>query len=128
MAIKHITHISVYVHDQDEALAWYTEKLGFKVCDDNSELVPDFRWLTISPSDDSSTQMVLMPLQKEGDEARVGTNGMCVLGTDSCRDDCEELEKRGVDIVDPPMEVPWGISAIIKDLYGNPYNLVEVTS
>ncbi|MDH3688762.1 MAG: VOC family protein [Gammaproteobacteria bacterium] len=126
MGIQHITHVSVYVRDQDEALIWYTRKLGFKVCDDNSDLVPGFRWLTISPPGDDSTRIVLMPVCEERDEVRIGNNGMCVLATDNCREDSRILEKRGVKIVDPPTDLPWGISAIISDLYGNPYNLVEV--
>ena len=125
MAIKHITHICVYVRDQDQALDWYTEKLGFKICDDNSEMVPGFRWLTVSPDADSATQMVLMPAGTDADQARIGANGICVLGTDDCRGDCAALAARGVEVVEQPSTVPWGVSAIFKDLYGNPYNLVE---
>jgi len=125
MAIQQITHISVYVKDQDDALAWYQDKLGLVLCEDNSELVPNFRWLTVSPENDKSTQIIIMPTQKPEDEARIGNNPMCVLRVEDCRKDCEQFKLRGVNIIDPPMEMPWGISAIIADLYGNPYNLVE---
>jgi len=52
-------------------------------------------------------------------------NPMCVLGVDNSYKDCDELKQRGVNIIDPPKEVACGISAIISDLYKNPYNLVE---
>jgi len=87
--------------------------------------VPNFRWLTVSPENDKSTQIVLMPTLKPGDETRIGNNPTCVLRVEDCHKDCEQLKQRGVNIIDPPMEVAWGISAIIADLYGNPYNLVE---
>ena len=125
MAITCISHISVYTKDQQQALEWYQGKLGFELCDDMSDVVPGFRWLTVAPRGNKSVQMVLMPILKDGDEQYIGTNPMCILGSSDCRMDCDDLESRGVTIVDPPMEMPWGVSAIICDLYGNPYNLVQ---
>jgi predicted enzyme related to lactoylglutathione lyase len=125
LAIQHITHFSIYTSNQDECLDWYREKLDFVVCDDNSKLVPGFRWLTISPAADKSTQFVLMPTNKKEDKSRIGSNGMCVLTTDNCQSDIQVFEVREVEIVQAPETVPWGISAIIRDLYGNPYNLVQ---
>jgi predicted enzyme related to lactoylglutathione lyase len=49
---------------------------------------------------------------------------MTVLRSDDCEIEMKALEEQGVEIVDPPQEVPWGVSGIIRDLYGNPYNLV----
>ncbi len=125
MGIIRITHISLYVTDQDEALDWYTQKLGFKLCDDVSELTPDFRWLTISPGSDSSTQIILMPVLNASDSNRVGSNPMFVLGTDDCHADYQYLEARGVNFIDTPKILPWGVSAMFTDLYDNPYNLVQ---
>lgn len=128
MSIQHITHFSIYVKDQDECLIWYQQKLDFIVCDDNSKLVPGSRWLTISPAADKSTQFVLVLAVNQEQKNRIGNNGMCVLTTNNCRSDCEVFEVRGVEIIQAPKSVPWGISAIINDLYGNPYNLVELKS
>lgn len=125
MAIFQITHISVYVEDQDQARQWYIEKLGFEVVRDDSGFIPDFRWLTIAPKGNEATQFVLMPAVDEAEQSRVGTNAMTVLATDNCREDYADLLSKGVEGVDAPSELPWGISAIIKDLYGNPYNLVQ---
>ncbi|UTW13854.1 VOC family protein [Marinobacterium rhizophilum] len=125
MAIQSVSHLAVYVRDQAEALAWYRDKFNFAVCDDNSDFMPGFRWLTVAPQAGGWPQLVLMPPMQDGDEARIGGNGFCVLATDDCRGDCEQLRARGVRIVEEPGEVPWGISAVVLDLYGNPYNLVQ---
>jgi len=122
MAITHITHVTLYVENQQEALAWYQQKLGFEVCMDNNDF--GFRWLTICPKGNPTTQFVLMSPNDEN-EARIGNRAMCILGTNDCQGDCTHLEQVGVEIVDPPSELPWGISAVFKDLYGNPYNLVQ---
>lgn len=125
MAITSITHVTLYVKDQDEALAWYCEKLGFEKVMDNSEFMEGFRWLTIAPADNQATQFVLMPAMTKEDQARLGSNAMTVLGTNDCRGDCRRFAEAGVTITDEPSELPWGVSAIIRDLYGNPYNIIE---
>ena len=124
MTITRISHLTVYVHDQDEALGWYQENLGFEVCMDDSKLVPELRWLTVSPAGNRDTQIVLMPARNDDERSRVGTNLITVLTTDDCRGDMARLVANGVEIVEAPGEVPWGVSGVIRDLYGNPYNLV----
>ena len=124
MTITRISHLTVYVHDQDEALGWYQENLGFEVCMDDSKLVPELRWLTVSPAGNRDTQIVLMPARNDDERSRVGTNLITVLNTDDCRGDMARLVANGVKIVEAPGEVPWGVSGVIRDLYGNPYNLV----
>ena len=124
MAISRVSHITVYVEDQEEALRWYRDKLGFEVCMDNSDVVSDLRWLTVIPAGNNDIQFVLLEARSEDDNSRIVTNLMTVLSTDDCTAEMAALQAKGVQIVDPPAEVPWGISGIIKDLYGNPYNLV----
>ena len=124
MTITRISHLTVYVHDQDETLGWYQENLGFEVCMDDSKLVPELRWLTISPAANRDTQIVLMPARNDDERSRVGSNLITVLNTDDCRGDMARLAANGVEIVEAPGEVPWGVSGVIRDLYGNPYNLV----
>lgn len=123
MTIRGVTHISIYVTDQDEALAWYQDKLGFEVCMDN-EMVPGVRWLTICPADNQATQLVLMLANSDEEKTRVGSNLMTVLGTNDCIRDMAKLAQKKVEIVSPTEELPWGMSGVIRDLYGNPYNLV----
>ncbi len=124
MTITRISHLTVYVDDQDEALRWYQDNLGFEVCMDNSKLVPELRWLTVSPAGNRDTQIVLMPARNDDEKSRVGSNLITVLNTDDCRGDMARLAANGVEIVEAPAEVPWGGSGVIRDLYGNPYNLV----
>ena len=124
MAINRITHVTVFVEDQQKALDWYIDKLGFEVVMDNSDVVQNLRWLTVSPAGNPDTQVVLYKAHSAEEKSRVGTNLMTVLRTDDCEAEAKLLRAKGVEIVDPPSTVPWGISCIIKDLYGNPYDLV----
>ena len=124
MTITRISHLTVYVDDQDEALRWYQDNLGFEGCMDNSEVVPELRWLTVNPAGNRDTQIVLMPARNDDEKSRVGSNLITVLNTDDCRGDMARLAANGVEIVEAPAEVPWGVSGVIRDLYGNPYNLV----
>lgn len=124
MAINRVSHITVYVTDQQEALEWYQDKLGFEVCMDNDTVVPGMRWLTVCPVGNQATQFALLEVREESDISRIGTNLMTVLSSTDCIADMARLAREGVEIVGPAEEVPWGISGLIKDLYGNPYNLV----
>ena len=108
MTISRVSHITVYVTDQDEALAWYQQKLGFEVCMDNDEVVSGMRWLTVCPAGNAATQFVLMLVREESDNSRVGTNLMTVLSSTDCISDMARLAREGVEIVGPPEEVPWG--------------------
>lgn len=128
MSIRAISHFSVYVKDQDEALHWYQDKLGFQVCDDKHDAVSGFRWLTIAPKGNPSTQLVLMSCQNSEERKRVGKNSLCVLISNDCVGDCNLFETRGVTVTQSPAVVPWGISAVLQDLYGNSYNLVQLGS
>ncbi|MBT70897.1 MAG: hypothetical protein CMQ15_02475 [Gammaproteobacteria bacterium] len=91
---------------------------------DNRDVVPNLRWLTVAPEGNPDTQIVLQLAHSNDEKSRVGSNLMTVLRSDDCEIEMKALEEQGVEIVDPPQEVPWGVSGIIRDLYGNPYNLV----
>lgn len=132
--ISRITHLPLLVRDQREALAWYVEKLGFEQrADDPFPDNPEHRWVTISPSDQPDLEIVLQPAEwgPAGGAAEraqmIGKQPGWVIVTDDCRKTCEALAAKGVAIVDPPMEMPWGVSALIADLYGNVHNLLEPT-
>lgn len=129
--ITGVTHVTVLVDDIDEALAWYTETLGFEARDDE-QFAPGMRWVTVTPPG-GDTEVVLQEPTAEafGTDAaadmrdRIGQGTVTVLAVDDCRDTVAELETRGVTVTTQPEEVPWGVHALIEDLYGNPYNLVE---
>ena len=128
MSILAITHIPIFVPDQDEALTWFMDKLGFVVREDSSDPEQGFRWLTIAPADNSGVCFILMTPQEPGDEERIGANGMCILASDDVTADCKAFDENGVKIVDGPNQVGWGMTATIADRYGNLYYLVEAPS
>lgn len=135
MAMR-LTHVTVVVKDQEEALKWYTEKLGFEKRSDDSTTMPGLRWLAVSPPGQTEPEIILNkpdPAMMGPDHAdmvtklmeMVGRNPTWVLWTDDCKKTYEQLSARGVKFPFPPEKQPWGVSAVFVDLYGNPYNIVE---
>jgi len=128
--ITKVTHISLLVRDQQEALTWYTEKLGFVKRADDPFPEGEGRWITIAPQGQNEVQIVLEPPEWGLGDAEtklrmVGKMPGWVLHTDDCRRDYEEFKSRGVNFTSPPEELPWGISAVFEDLYGAQHNLLE---
>ena len=128
MSILAITHIPIVVPDQDEALAWYVNKLGFVIREDSTDQNEGYRWLTIAPEGSSGTHFILMTPREAGDDKRIGSNGMAVLACDDVAGDCKVLAEKGVQILDGPNKVGWGLTATIADRYGNSYYLVQAPS
>ena len=129
--ITKVTHMTLLVQDQDEALDWYTEKLGFEIKADVPFPDNSARWLTITPPGQTELEIVLQPPDwgLVGDpqtrQQMVGQTPGWVIASENCRQDYETLKAKGVEFISPPEETPWGISAIFKDLYGTHHNLVE---
>ena len=84
MAINGVSHITLYVEDQQAALQWYRQKLGFEVVMDNNDVVPNVRWLTLCPAGNKATQFVLTLAHSSDEKSRVGSNLMTVLSSDDC--------------------------------------------
>ncbi len=134
-----IANAQLWVHDQDEALAFYTEKVGMEVrADVTLPEMGDFRWLTVSPAGQEDVSIVLMlvpgpPVMDDGTAGQVrdlmakGFAGTVFLMTDDCRADYEELSARGVEFVEPPEERPYGIDSGFRDPSGNHLRLTQVT-
>ena len=117
--IDRVSTVTIAVADQDEALAWYTGKLGFeKKMDVRS---PAFRWLTVAPPQQIDVEFLLASWFPD----RIGKNATWVLSTRDCQGGYEELRSRGVEFSQKPEMRPWGIEAIFEDLYGNKYALVQ---
>ncbi len=125
MAIRKLSHVTVIVRDQEEALNWYTEVLGFEKRDDYIDSTHGYCWLTVAPERQEELEIVLHKAQNDREEARIGRNTMWGFETEDCRNTFQELTERGVIFTSPPEEVPWGIAAGFRDLYGNPFELVE---
>jgi hypothetical protein len=117
--IDRVSTVTIAVADQDEALAWFTEKLGFeKKMDVRS---PQLRWLTVAPAQQVDVEFLLASWFPD----RIGKNATWVLSTRDCQGGYEELRARGVAFSQKPEMRPWGIEAIFEDLYGNKYALVQ---
>ena len=133
-----ISTAQLWVHDQDEALAFYTEKLGFEVQSDVTlPEMGDFRWLTVAPAGQEDMAVVLMaipgpPVMDEETARQVeelmakGFSGTVFLTTDDCRGDYEKLKARGVEFTETPEERPYGIDCGFRDPSGNSLRLTEV--
>ena len=132
-----IANAQLWVHDQDEALAFYTQKLGFEVQSDVTLAeMGDFRWLAVGPAgQDVSIVLMAIPGQpvmdsETGDQVRAlmakGFAGTVFLTTDDCRASYEEFKGRGVEFVEEPEERPYGIDSGFRDPSGNHLRLTQI--
>ncbi|MGN6379166.1 MAG: VOC family protein [Gaiellales bacterium] len=134
-----IATAQLWVDDQDEALDFYTTKLGMEVRSDVT--VPEmgnFRWLTVGPANQPDIAITLMaipgePVMDTDTQRQVrelmskGFAGTVFLTTDDVRADYEELKARGVQFSEPPEEQPYGIDSAFRDPSGNHIRLTQVT-
>src|SRR5256885_13548894 len=137
--LKNLTNVNVWVHDQDEALAYYTEKLGMELRDDVT--VPEmgnFRWLTVGvpgqndvaitlmavpgpPVFDAETRDQIMALMAKG-----AASGL-FFSSDDVQATYEELKSRGVEFQQEPTEQPYGIDAGFRDPSGNQMRVAQLS-
>jgi catechol 2,3-dioxygenase-like lactoylglutathione lyase family enzyme len=133
-----IGNAQVWVHDQDEALEFYTTKLGMEVrADVTVAEMGDFRWLAVGPPGQPDVGIVLMAIPGEpvldadtAAEVREltakGMTGTVFLVTDDCQGSYEELQARGLEFVEPPTKQPYGIDAAFRDPSGNNFRLTQL--
>jgi catechol 2,3-dioxygenase-like lactoylglutathione lyase family enzyme len=133
-----IANSQLWVHDQDEALDFYTRKLGMEVrADVTLPEMGNFRWLTVGPAGQEDVSIVLMaipgPPMVDGETAEQvrtlmakGFAGTVFLTTDDCQASYEELKARGVEFSEAPEERPYGIDSGFHDPSGNSFRLTQV--
>jgi predicted enzyme related to lactoylglutathione lyase len=133
-----IANAQLWVHDQNEALAFYTEKLGWEVRSDVTLAeLGDFRWLSVGPAGQEDFAVVLMAIPgppvmdpETGEQVRElmgkGFAGTVFLSTDDAHASYEELKARGVEFTEAPEERPYGIDAGFRDPSGNSLRLTQV--
>jgi catechol 2,3-dioxygenase-like lactoylglutathione lyase family enzyme len=123
-----IAHFSIVVREYDEAIAWFTEKLGFRLVED-TKLSETKRWVLVAPPGDGNTSIVLGRALGESQQAAIGnqTGGRVgfFLQTDDFRRDHRAFLARGVEFIESPRDEAYGTVAIFKDLYGNKWDLIE---
>ena len=133
-----IAFAGIWVHDQDEALAFYTEKLGWELRADVT--LPEFgnyRWLTVGPPNQPGVSVLLNaipgpPVVDEETSEQIrslmakGWIGNVLLTTDDVQASYEELKARGVEFTEAPEERPYGIDSAFRDPSGNQFRLTQV--
>jgi uncharacterized glyoxalase superfamily protein PhnB len=133
-----LANAQLWVNDQDEALAFYTQKLGMEVrIDATMPEMGDFRWLTVGPVGQPDVAIVLMAIPgppvmdvDTAEQVRTlmakGFAGTVFLTTDDCRASYEALKSRGVEFSEPPEDRPYGIDSGFRDPSGNSIRLTQV--
>jgi predicted enzyme related to lactoylglutathione lyase len=133
--IERVSHTTIYVLDQEKALEFYTQKLGFEVRVD-FKMDNGFRWVTVGPKTQPELEIILFEVKAGGryDEETAnhlkailekGVLGGAVLSTSDCRATYEELVSKGVEFISPPTETFYGIEALFKDGCGNVFSMTQ---
>lgn len=130
--ITRLSHVTVFVNNQDDAFRFYTETLGFEKRMDAT--FGGFRWVTVAPPDQKEVELVLLepravfdgPTAEKFEELmRAGKLGGCVLNSSDCQADYERLRAKGVEFKNPPVKKPFGLQATFRDNSGNWYSLTQ---
>jgi catechol 2,3-dioxygenase-like lactoylglutathione lyase family enzyme len=135
--LKQLTHAQVWVNDQDESLAFYTDKLGMELREDITLAeMGDFRWLSVGvPGQEVSITLMAVPgppVFEEETRAQIhallakGAAGGLFFAVDDCQASYEELKSRGVEFAQEPTEQPYGIDAGFRDPSGNHFRMAQL--
>jgi catechol 2,3-dioxygenase-like lactoylglutathione lyase family enzyme len=134
---QRLATVNVWVHDQDEAVAFYTQKLGMEVREDVTLAeMGNFRWVSVGHPGQPGVALALMKLmgppmidaqaaEKLAEVVGMGIAGGLFFETDDCRGDYEELKARGVEFQEEPTDRPYGIDCAMRDPSGNNIRLVQ---
>jgi len=137
--LKNLTHVNVWVHDQDEALAFYTEKLGLELREDAT--VPEmgnFRWLSVGLPGQKDVAITLLAVpgppvfdeetaQKIKDLVSKGAAGGLFFATDDIDGTYQELKECGVEFSQEPTDQPYGRDAGFRDPFGNQIRMAQIS-
>jgi len=128
----HLAHVALLVRDYDEAIAWFTERLGFTLLAD-TPLSATKRWVLVAPAagagGERAAALLLARAATPEQEAHVGRQGggrvFLFLHTDDVARDHAAMRARGVTFVEAPRDEPYGTVVVFEDLYGNRWDLVQ---
>lgn len=125
-----IIHVALVVRDYDEAIDFYTRRLGFELIEDTYQPEQDKRWVVVSPPGSAGTTLLLARASAPEQEPFVGnqTGGrvFLFLNTDDFWRDYDAFRSNGVEFVREPKEAEYGTVAVFEDLYGNRWDLLEL--
>jgi catechol 2,3-dioxygenase-like lactoylglutathione lyase family enzyme len=123
--------VTILVKNYDEALEFYTNKLGFIKKNDQS-FGKGLRWLTVAPSDNSGIEIVFVeadtPEKLERVGSQVADHVFLTLETDDCYRDYKQMKEKGVLFHGEPVEQFYGTEVVFRDLYGNLFDLIQVAA
>jgi catechol 2,3-dioxygenase-like lactoylglutathione lyase family enzyme len=133
--IEKLSHVTIYVLDQEKAKEVYTEKLGFEVRMDFT-MEDGFRWLTVGPKNQPDVEFVLFEVRNGGplnDEAvahlrallEMNAMGPGIFNTTDCQATYEELKSKGIEFLSEPKKQPYGVEATFRDGCGNWFSLTQ---
>jgi catechol 2,3-dioxygenase-like lactoylglutathione lyase family enzyme len=123
--ITKFTHATIWVKDQDEALKFYRDTLGFKVTADNATSMPGYRWLTVAPAPQTDFEIALNLATTPEQSAGVGRQGIFVVASNDIHADYAALKAKGVKLQSGINVNPWGSDFVFEDLYGNDFDVVQ---
>jgi catechol 2,3-dioxygenase-like lactoylglutathione lyase family enzyme len=124
-----IVHVALVVRDYDEAIAFYTEKLGFTLVEDTYQPAQDKRWVVVAPPGSTGSSLLLArastPEQASFIGNQTGGRVFLFLATDDFQRDYQRMVADGITFIRPPKEESYGTVAVFSDLYGNLWDLIE---
>ena len=127
---RKIGYVTLLVRDYDEAIAYYTRALGFELVEDKP-LAPDRRWVLVAPRKGEGTCLLLAKAWTPGQTRQIGEQAggrvFLFLHTDDFNRDHELMRSRGVVFREEPRRESYGTVAVFEDLYGNRWDLLELT-
>ena len=126
-----LAHIALVVRDYDEAIAFYCDTLGFELVEDTPQPEQNKRWVVVKPRGPGSTSLLLARAATPHQETFVGNQSggrvFLFLRTDDFWLDYNALIAKGVTFVRAPVDAPYGIVAVFRDLYGTLWDLIQFT-
>ena len=129
LSSRALAHVALIVRDYDEAIAWFTGKLGFDVVADDYQPEQNKRWVLVAPPASTGSSLLLARAATPEQEAFIGNQAggrvFLFLATDDFARDHAALTANGVRFVREPLVAPYGTVAVFEDLYGNLWDLVE---
>ncbi len=129
---QEIVHVALVVRDYDEAIEFYTGKLGFELIEDTYQPAQDKRWVVVAPPGSRGTTLLLSRASNPEQEPFVGNQSggrvFLFLNTDDFWRDYKLLLERGVTFVREPVEQDYGTVAVFEDLYGNRWDLLQLVA
>lgn len=128
---QNIAHVSIVVKDYDEAIDFYVNKLQFELIEDKYQPEQDKRWVVVAPPDSHGASLLLAKASKPEQHGFIGnqTGGrvFLFLSTDDFWRDYERMISSGINFVRDPQEQDYGTVAVFEDLYGNLWDLIQLS-